>query len=173
MKPLPSQEMLRKLLDYDPETGRLTWLPREGNPTFNTRFAGKPALGADHGNGYLNGALLRHRVYAHRVIWKWVTGEEPDRIDHLDGDRSRNVWENLRSVTIKQNNINRARSARTKSGVLGVYQNRDRWCAKVGHGSKMKHLGTFDTIAEAAKARKAADKVLGYHPNHGREPTTN
>lgn len=43
-----SPELIRQLLDYDPETGAFTWLRRPEragwDKTFNTRFAGKPAL---------------------------------------------------------------------------------------------------------------------------------
>lgn len=44
-KPLPTQETLRQLLDYDPQTGALTWKPRTGkwSSRWNKRYAGKIA----------------------------------------------------------------------------------------------------------------------------------
>jgi len=63
-KQLPSVETLRQLLDYDPETGILTWKPRpvEMFRTHHkricaTRYAGKEALGQiDKTHGYKRAA---------------------------------------------------------------------------------------------------------------------
>lgn len=42
--PIPTPEILRQLLDYRPETGKLFWREREGNARWNTGYAGKEAL---------------------------------------------------------------------------------------------------------------------------------
>jgi hypothetical protein len=34
---------------------------------------------------------------------------------------------------------------------------------------KQIHLGCFDTLLEAAEARKKAEREYGFHENHGRE----
>ena len=97
-KPLPPQEELEKLLEYDPETGGLTWKerPREmfleewHQRKWNTRYAGQPALTSTLKGGYKYGNLFDQKVLAHRVIWKMVTGEDPQDVDHIDGNR----WNN-------------------------------------------------------------------------------
>ncbi len=44
----------------------------------------------------------------HRLIWKIITGQEPvGLIDHINGVRDDNRFENLRDVTPSQNRINR------------------------------------------------------------------
>jgi hypothetical protein len=102
-KPVPSgaatipftQEQLRDLLHYDPETGGLTWKPRpeamfaspKDAAKWNARFAGRGALTGVNADGYRKGTIWSIPCKAHRVIWIFVHGVEPLQIDHIDGDR--------------------------------------------------------------------------------------
>lgn len=99
-RPLPPVERLRELFDYDPETGHLLNRRRAGDDRFsrgfNSRYAGKPA-GGKHQFGFLCVRVGDGRTcYAHRVIWKMMTGNEPGWIDHINADRADNRWCNLR-----------------------------------------------------------------------------
>ena len=47
------------------------------------------------------------------------------------------------------------------------YEKLQKWNARISIDGKLKHLGYFDTIEEAAEARERAKYLLGYHPNHG------
>lgn len=177
-KPLPSQEVLRQLLDYDPETGVLRWKERglewfatkRAASTWNARFAGKPAFTAIDNNGYRNGHLLGMNCYAHRVIWKLVTGDEPIKIDHISGDQSDNGWGNLRSVIHVENMKNQKRHKSNTSGFVGVhfYRATGRWAAYIGSGVGRHNLGHFESFEDAVRARKAAEAEYAFHPNHGR-----
>ena len=117
---LPTQAELKKLLRYEPGTGRLFWKARSKGMfgvsdssrsaehacnQWNSRFADKEAL-TKVNVGYRCGRLGYQYVLAHRVIWKLMTGEEPKEIDHIDGNRSNNKWQNLRSVTASDNRRN-------------------------------------------------------------------
>lgn len=100
-----TSEELWALLDYDPETGVLTWKPRgvdtRAGRSWNTRFAGKEAgakmTRAEGGTHHQIQVAVENRLYgAHRLIWKMMTGEEPPRvIDHKSGDPWDNRWKNL------------------------------------------------------------------------------
>lgn len=178
---LPSQEVLRQLLDYDPDSGVMRWKHR-GREWFssssrrkaetsmnawNARYAGSLAFTSLHKDGYKSGGLLGMSVLAHRVLWALVYGEWPDCLDHINGNPSDNRIQNLRAVSQDVNNKNRRRS---KSGsVLGVYQRGRRWAAYIGARPKRIHLGQFGCQTAAMIARKKAERELGYHPNHGRE----
>lgn len=177
-KPLPSQEALRQLLDYDPETGALTWRERgvewfkDGKrqkardfaARWNSAYAGKPALNA-RGSGYLCGTLLGRRASAHRVIWKLVTGSDADVIDHMNGDGTDNRLMNLRNVSHTLNMRNTKARPNNTSGIVGVERHRKtRWVAKISNA----HLGVFDCIGQAIRARRAAERAHGFHENHGR-----
>ena len=74
MQNLPPQAELHELLDYDPLTGILLWRYRPQElGSWNSRYAGKPALASKNKKGYLYGSLSGSTVRAHRVIWKWYT----------------------------------------------------------------------------------------------------
>ena len=183
-KPLPSQEYLTSILRYEPETGRLFWRERmpsmfsEGRHTaahtcakWNSAFAGKEAFTAKHPAGYRHTNILGRTVLAHRIIWKMVTGIEPDQIDHIDGIRSNNQWSNLRDVTVLENRRNAAISSRNSSGANGVrWVARGRkWQAFIGSKYDLFCLGTFDNFDDAVAARKAAERKHQFHENHGRD----
>lgn len=182
-KPLPDAALLRQLLRYEPDTGKLFWLPRgpEHYPSakkpeasaaqFNTAFAGREAFAACDEDGYPQSWVMGRKYRAHRIIWKIVTGEDPEEVDHIDGDPSHNQWHNLRSVSRAQNNRNRPIYATSTSGVSGVRWRQDccRWIASIKVDGKKYHLGTYSDIEQARAARMAAERRFGFHPNHGRK----
>lgn len=171
-------EQARRLLRYEPETGKLYWLerPREmfqtsrAFGTWNTRYAGQEALSYVDGHGYRRGNLLGRTYQSYRVIWLIQTGEWPEgHIDHINGVRDDNRWENLRQVTNAENQRNAKRRIDNKSGVTGVFwsKRRGKWYAQVGTRSALKHLGSFSTIEEAEAARRIANIRYGYSDRHG------
>lgn len=180
-----SPDILRQLLDYDPETGVLTWRHRglewfTAGPgrslanvaaCWNSKFAGKPALATDNGQGYASGKCLGKTLKAHRVIWAIVHGAWPDgEIDHINGDPMDNRLCNLRCVSHGENMRNQKRRADNSSGVAGVYlvPGYSRWRAQIKLHGKRFHLGYFATFEEAASAKAEAEERAGYHENHGR-----
>lgn len=182
IRALPSQEVLRQLLDYDPQTGALTWRERPVDAfkgkrqvavakCWNARFAGQPALNIDHGNGYYSGSIAKAKVYAHRVAWKIATGQDPECIDHINGDRADNRLANLRSVTRAENAKNAAKPRTNTSGHIGVSfcKSESRWEAYIGDKATRARLGKFDSLDDAVAARKNAERQRNYHENHGRE----
>lgn len=176
-KVLPSPEVLRQLLRYDPDTGKLFWRERplgafvslRGFKTWNARYAGKEAFTACDGYGYLCGAVNYIVIKAHRVIWAMQMGEWPNHVDHINGIRSDNRFSNLRSVTRQENQRNHKRHKTNSSGHMGVcwHQKAGKWCAYIDAGKRL-HLGLFDDLAEAIAERKAAEIRHGFHANHGR-----
>jgi hypothetical protein len=176
-KPLPSTEILRRLLRYNKRTGALTWRKRppeafankRAAAVWNGRFAGTPALACKMTNGYLHGCVLGHYVLAHRAIWKLVTGEEPVEIDHDNGDRSDNRWKNLADGTRATNMRNRGLSRNNTSGVCGVVWKpaTRRWEAFINDGKRL-YLGCFTDKESAVAARVRAERRFGFHPAHGR-----
>lgn len=179
---LPAPNELARLLRYDADSGALVWLPRTPNmfrdgaqtaahncAIWNGKFAGQPALSAPDKRGYLTGNLLGRPVKAHRVIWALVHGEWPVEVDHINGDPADNRLVNLRAVSHAVNGRNLKRKSNNTSGVCGVTQRPSgRWRATITVGGRETTLGTFDTIGEAAQARRDAEARHGFHQNHGR-----
>ena len=172
---LPSREELRGLLRYDTVTGLLFWKerPREmfvsadHQRGWNARFAGKEAF--THVNHmHRRGMLFHHSVYAHRVIWKMMTGEDASEIDHIDGNPLNNAWRNLRLAVSGANQKNASRRQDNTSGHVGVVRRGDRWIAQIGVSGTTEHIGIYDTKEGAIAARKSREVEYGFHPNHGR-----
>jgi hypothetical protein len=96
-------------------------------------------------------------------FFKWSLGN--GYLDTLTIDRRDNEgWyepDNCRWVTMSQQGHNKR--GYSASGFKGVYQTKSRkWVAKIKHGDKLLHLGTFDTPEEAAKIyNEAARKHQG------------
>lgn len=181
-KALPSQEVLRQLLDYDPETGAFTWKkrgpewfacrrPNAMADTWNARFSGKPA-GSVFPNGYHVVRIDSAAFYAHRAAWVIIHGGDLTglEIDHENGDRLDNRIANLRAVPKAENAKNKRMSSRNASGVTGVrlFKRTGRWAADIQSDGVRKHLGYFENISDAIAARKEAEAALGFHHNHGR-----
>lgn len=179
---LIDQNLLRKVLDYDPDTGDLAWKarppemfpasrlsPSVRSRSWNTQFAGKPALNCIHKEGYRHGVLFRKNVKAHRVIFAWMTGEWPEQVDHINGDRADNRWANLRAAYPALNSRNTRLADSNSSGVHGVgwHKATGKWRARITLFGKQSHLGCFSSFGEAVAARKAAEEGHGFTERHG------
>ncbi len=178
---LPTQEYLQECFTYDPETGLLYWKNRPlkhfksewAAIVWNKKYPGKIALNGLDKDGYRRGELCGHNVRAHRIIYKLVTGKEPNIICHENGSTEDNRIDKISSGTISMNNKDKAKHITNTSGITGVRwrEEKNRWFAEIGIDGKKKHLGCFRTKEEAIAARKAAEIEYGYHPNHGRSST--
>jgi hypothetical protein len=170
---------------YDPETGKFVYKTARpemfGNgkrhmsaearaKVWNTKNAGREA-GSICADGYVTMSVGSKTCKAHRLAFLLMTGEMPKgQVDHINGDKADNRWENLRDVPKLLNALNQKRHVTNKSGVTGVRFSThiNKWMAYIGHDNRMHHLGVFDTLEEAAEARWAAEEQLGFHENHGR-----
>lgn len=178
-KPLPCPTVLRQLLRYEPETGKLFWKHRpqhwfpskRGYSVWNARYANAEAFTSVDAYGYKHGNLFNVRTKAHRLIWAYSKGAWAEHdIDHINGVRDDNRIENLRAVTRSVNLRNTKIRQDNTSGHVGVslMPKSGRWRARV----QGQTIGIFGTIEEAIAARKAAEVAHGYHPNHGRKADT-
>ena len=59
---------------------------------------------------------------------------------------------------------------RHTSGAIGVAwdRSRNKWMAYIGIMGRLKSIGRFSDFDAAVRARKKAERELGYHENHGR-----
>jgi hypothetical protein len=98
---LPSAKQLWDELAYNPLTGELFWRIRKQGRQLN-----RPAGTWD--NGYRKLVINRQPCLLHRVVWVWLTGEDPGElmVDHIDRDRGNNRWWNLRLGSAELNSVN-------------------------------------------------------------------
>lgn len=170
-------EFIRQILDYDPETGVLTWKPRvpdmftDGGHSaehtcslWNSKHAGKKA-GKKHKEGYIEIWVNRVPYKAHRLAWVWMTGEWPvEQVDHENLDRSHNKWTNLRDATHGEN----MRNVRTKEGSTSGHKNvtwsksHRKWVVRVTFdGERNKVFEAADLELAALVASEVIDKYHG------------
>ncbi|EJU14120.1 pathogenesis-like transcriptional factor and ERF protein [Sphingomonas sp. LH128] len=176
MKPRPTPAELRQLLRYEPETGKLFWLPRTADQfpdrrsfsTWTSRFCGKEAFISITPDGYKYGGIWGVKHYAHRVIWAILHGEwPPNDVDHINGDRADNRLCNLRAATRAENLRNTGARPHNRLGVKGVTLLAcGKYRAEIKAPESKRHLGRFDTLEEARAAYNAA--VLEAHGEFAR-----
>jgi len=176
-----TQELLKELLHYDPETGVFAWRYRDIKfcknkalqTTWNKQFSYKICghVRETNKNNYCWIAVLNKVYRAHRLAWLYVNGNWPvNHIDHINGDGLDNRILNLRDVTNSENRKNGRLHPKSKSGYSGIYWNKinKKWIAQIGVDGKVKYLGSFSDIGKAIECRKLAEKNNGFHENHGR-----
>jgi len=155
-----NQATLKDNLHYDPLTGIFTWLKGQRK--------GKIA-GTKHISGRYQICLNQTIYLSHRLAWLYMTNNFVPEIDHKDHNQGNNKWNNLRSVTHKENQKNQSLKQTNTSGIMGVsWSNiRQKWCAQIQHENKAYNLGRFNDFFEACCARKSALNHFGFHKNHG------
>ena len=146
---LPPASLLWDRYDYKPLTGELI---RKRKTEFTA--------GTMNSRGYLHTQIGEHKYVIHRVVWKWVTGSDPQALmlDHKDRNKTNNAWNNLRVATGSQNQANTGRA----SGVhcVQLKSGRIRFVASISIGGRNKNLGRFDTQEEAESCYRNAHVSL-------------
>ena len=168
--------VLRGLLEYDPETGELTWKERPIDmfqdcggrysaewcqKNFNNKHAGEPAFACMSSAGYLVGGVLRRLHSAHRVAWAIHYGEWPKQdLDHINRDRADNRIVNLREASVSLNGHNKTMKNSSPYTGVNYYKPTGKWTARISKDRKTYCLGTFSCPREAALARDRKAREL-------------
>lgn len=159
-----TQERLKELLDYDPETGIFTW-----KKPYCSRWIGK-VVGYDSTQGYKRIALDGKYYLSHRLAWLYVYGMTPTIIDHINCITDDNRIINLRECTHAQNQANQRLTKANTSGFKGVSFNKreGKWSARLMVNYKPMHMGFYSTKEEAYKVYcKTAKELIGEFFNPG------
>jgi HNH endonuclease len=149
-----SFDRLREYLNYDPLSGTFTHLT--DHPLWHFR-QGDMAGGTDS-SGYVIVGVDGRRYKAHRLAWLFMTGEWPqDCIDHRNGIRDDNRFENLRDVSSRENNTNKAAHRSGKLPGVTFQPRREKpWRSRITLDGKQRYLGNFRTAEEAFGAYQSA-----------------
>lgn len=150
---LPDREQLCSFFEDVGDTVR--WKVRRGYSAAGTMATGKL-------QGYLTVTLNKRRLLVHRILYKMRTGQEPDYIDHIDGNRANNAQNNLRPATISQNGFNRPVQKNSSSGHKNVMKcsRSGKWLVRVRAENVAHYGGLFDDIEQAASAAQELRKQL-------------
>lgn len=182
--PTLTADEVRKIFNYDPITGHLTWKNRPNqSKQWNARYSGKRA-GSIASNRKRNpennrkNTKIFYRIVSingktyreNRIIYLLMMGHFPFQIlDHKNQNSLDNRWSNLRPASHAQNAANRRLHKNNKSGYKGVSQRPNgRFQAQIMVHSKLIYLGIFDTpqLAHAAY-NEAAKKHFKEFANNG------
>lgn len=108
----------------------------------------------DTSNGYVSAKEKRKKIYLHQLL----IGKELGKItDHINRNKLDNRMDNLRLVDSGVNVSNR--SGYSKTGYKYVYLSKGKYQVKGGY-PKRKHIGTFNTLEKAVRARNLSGDLL-------------
>ena len=106
---------------------------------------------------YYNG----HRRFTrfHRIV---MHAKPKQIVDHINRNRADNRKQNLRCCDYAENDRNRGIYSSNKSGVAGVYFDRQRrkWVANISYNRNRVFLGRFESKEDAVAARHSKEKEL-------------
>lgn len=166
-----TQELIAKVLKYDALSGTLVWI---SNLHSKRAIPGSRAGSLIQKTGYRSISLFGRTYPEHHLIWFIVNGVWPSgQIDHENQVRDDNRIANLRDVTKAENARNRSRNPHSRLGEAGIWFNlrTHKYVAEITMNGKKVYQKSFDDIDEAIKERKAKSLELGFHVNHGSNPT--
>ena len=107
---------------------------------------------------YKKGIPKTHNT--HQIVAReWVLNPEGKMcVDHIDGSKTNNHYENLRWARTTENNRNTKNRTDGSSVFKGVsyLPKSKKWLVHIGIDGKTKHLGHFTNEREAAEAYNAA-----------------
>lgn len=146
-----SLNSIESVLEYSPKTGVFMWRPQEAGHKRKD-------------NGYVSITVHGVEVKAHQLAWFMTYGKWPNGlIDHINGDTSDNMIENLRDATHKINAQNqREAQVHNRSKLLGVawHKRSKKWQAGIRHEGRYRYLGLFESEQEAHGAYLVAKRFL-------------
>jgi hypothetical protein len=148
-----TQELLKRLLDYNQETGALTWKVARSSKSKVGQVA-----------GYINNdgfwaTSIQNKLYKnHYLVWLWHHGELPEtRIIHANKDCLDNRIENLIVSPLKKSPGPEDKSYR------GVTASKlfKKWVAFFRLPEQELYLGLYSDIVDAAQAYNLAAEMFG------------
>lgn len=142
-----TQERLKELLTYMPDTGEWLW----------NRTKGRMVKGgkADfvHTTGYFAVRVDNERYHSHRLAFLYMTGKWPKSlVDHRNRVKLDNRWSNLREATVGQNRCNA--KYKSKLGIKGVFKSRSKYRVLLQENGKLSSFGSFPSTEEAEEVSR-------------------
>jgi len=168
-----TKEYLQQLLEFNPVEGCFYW---KISPTNSVKIGDKFGH-LNTTSGYVEGRIDNKLYTVHRLVWFYSYGYFPKYLDHVDTDRANNRLSNLRECLPQQNSFNAKLSKANKSGVKGLFYNRQQRTyvatVKVHNKSYSKRYTRVEegdmVVIEAAKLWLTNTRNLlhGEFANHG------
>lgn len=160
-----TQDELKELLEYNPDTGLWKWHTPKGN-------AKEGWFRGSRGTRDYRVIKIQGKSYkAHRLAFLFMEGALPPAlVDHVDGNTANNRWNNLRHCCYSENNLNKRLYSTNSSGHKGVAWREDsrKWQVRVSVAGRQRKFGCYKDLELAALvAEEAREKYHGEFANHG------
>lgn len=152
----PTQERVKELLSYDPDTGIFVWRVDVGRWG---RIKAGTETGSLCGAGYYYISFDGERFSASTLAWLYMTGVWPDGIvDHINLNTRDNRFVNLRLTDQSGNASNNKAKLRED---YGVYHYKYGYRVQFYVNKKNTHFGLYDTKQLAVEAAQRIRRELG------------
>lgn len=147
-----SQEELKRILDYDPDSGLFRWKVDCRNNIKKGDMAGTLRE-----NTKLIYIMIKGAHYkADKLAFLYMTGKYPKyEIQHKNGVRFLNGWDNLEIETIPEIK----NYAKKKNSIRGVFQN-ENYKVTIYYDRQRCSLGSYKDFDEAVCARYAGEQIF-------------
>lgn len=110
-----SQENLKYLINYNPDTGVFTW-----RVSINPNSKVGSVVATKHQEGYTFLTLNKKIYKLHRLAFLYMLGYYPEEVDHINNKRDDNRWCNLRAASKTENQHNAGLRSDNTSGIKGI-----------------------------------------------------
>lgn len=161
MKPQVPVDHLRRIFNYDPETGIFTWRFHRSSNLIDK------VAGCSNHYGYWIIGIDNKRYMAHVIAWTMSHGYWPTfPLDHINLDKADNRIINLRASDKSNNGANRLPQKNNTSGYKGVFWHEvaRKWMVQIRVRNKLIYGGLYDSaVAAAAAYDKLALEQFGAH----------
>jgi hypothetical protein len=149
---------------YDYKDGELYWKKSTNNKVKIGSKAGGNSINSD---GRKSISVNKKRYLSSRIIFLHQKGYLPNMIDHVNGIKTDNRIENLRSATSFTNNQNAKVRKDNNSGVKGVSLKNGKWYVQLKVNGVKKSFGYFKDLELAdLVAQEARNKYHGEFACH-------
>jgi len=166
-----TQNSLKEVINYDEESGKLTWLKKLSIANKVGDECGCLCTGLN-GKSYRRVNVFGKSYFSHHLAWLYMTGGMPkNQIDHINGDGTDNRFINLRDVSPKENSKNKRRYSTNKTGISGVSwsSSKKKYRVEISTDGKTYSKDNIDNLFDAACLRKNYEFKYGFHKNHGKD----
>jgi hypothetical protein len=150
-----TQERLKEVLHYDPDTGIWIWLVSD---THRVRVGDR--AGGIKETGYRTIGIDGKRYRSARLAVLYMTGKWPkEKVDHENLNKADDSWNNLREATHGENQRNKPARRDNKLGVKGVCKYFNKFEAQIQADGK-RFRSRHNTKEEAQRAFEEMAKLL-------------
>jgi hypothetical protein len=117
-------------------------------------------------DGYLSVTLNKQKYFVHRIMWKMYTGNEPiGIINHKDGNKLNNSFENLEDVN---NSINQRNKCKQKNNISGHANISINNVVRIVSPDGIRIRQVCHSLEDAIKFRDAKFNEWNFGINHGK-----